>query len=333
MKVDSNGGGSVQAIIKALVGNSFVTFFKLVAWIITSSPSMLAEALHSAADVINQSLLFLGIKTSSGSSKEHPWGMGPLQYLFNLLSAVGIFTLGCLVTIWHAIHDYYHPSPESKFWWVSLIILAIAFIVEGYTCYVAFKEVYKRKGRRKLLSYLRETDDPALIAILLEDSAAMLGIMLAFCGVLISKLTDSHLPDVICAVTIGIMMGAIAWFLGILNAKLLIGKSIPPEKEEEYKDFITGLKSVEKVTELKTEVLGPNRVYLSFKAELHTTFMINIEHLHDAAEEIKEGGQPIKILLEASDRAVRSTAREIAHIEKLIKKEFPEVDIIDLELD
>ena len=326
-------GGSAQAIIKALLGNSFVTLFKFVGWMITGSPSMLAEGLHSCADVFNQSLLFIGIKRSKEVSIDHPWGMGPVQYLFNLLSAVGVFTLGCVVTIWHAIHDYHNPSPESKLWWVSLIILAIAFIVEGYTCYVAFKEVYARKGRKKLSNFLRQTDDPALIAILLEDSAAMLGIVIAATGIVTSKLTGSHLPDIISAILIGLMMGAIAYFLGMLNAKLLIGKSIPVEKEEDYREFITKIKSVEKITDLKTEVLGPNRVYLSFKAELHTTFIINIEHLHDAAEEIKDGGQPIKILLEASDRAVRSTAREIANIEKLIKKEFPEISIIDLELD
>lgn len=325
--------GSVKAIVKALVGNSFVTLFKFVGWFITSSPSMLAEALHSCADVFNQSLLFMGIKNSKKTSEDHPWGMGSVQYLFNLISAVGVFTLGCVVTIWHAIDDYHNPSPESPYWWVSLVILSIAFVVEGYTCVVAFKEVYARKGKTKLLTFLKESDDPALTAILLEDSAAMLGILLAFMGIIISQVTQSHVADVVCAIIIGLMMGCIAYFLGMQNAKLLIGKAISKEREEEYRYFILGLKSVEKITDLKTEVLGPNRVYLSFKAELHTTFIINIDHLHDAADEIKNGSQPIKILLEASDRAVRSTAREIAKIEKIIKKEFPEVSIIDLELD
>lgn len=90
---------------------------------------------------------------------------------------------------------------------------------------------------------------------------------------------------------------------------------------------------MDKISELRTEVLGPNRVYLSFKADLHTTFIINLDHLQDSAEELKDGEQPMKILMEVSDRAVRSTAREIVKIEKRIKDKFPEISIIDLELE
>jgi zinc transporter 9 len=325
---------SVRAILTALFGNFFVMILKFIGWIITSSPSMLAEALHSFADVMNQSLLYAGVQNSKGkATAEHPHGMGSVQYLFNFLSAIGVFTLGCVLTIWHAIHDYLNPTPVSQWWWIGVIILTVSFLTEGYTCYVAVKEIYSRKGRKSFFKYLKQTDDPALIAILLEDSAAMVGIFIALFGVVISKLTANPVVDVVCAILIALMMGAIAWFLGITNAKLLIGKSISKEKEKEYKEFITSLNTVDKISELRTEVLGPHRVYLSFKAELHPTFFINIEHLQKDADEIKNGEPAIKILMEASDRAVRSTAREIVQIEKLIKEKFPEISIIDLELD
>lgn len=214
---------SLRTILTALVGNFFVTILKFIGWLVTSSPSMLAEALHSFADVMNQGLLFAGIHNSKRkATPEHPWGMGPIQYLFNLLSAIGVFTLGCVLTIWHAIHDYFNPTPISSWWWLSICILAVAFVVEGYTCIVALKEIYARKGRKKFLTYLKNTDDPALIAVLLEDGAAMLGIFLAMTGVIVSKVTANPLADVVAAVVIGLMMGGIAWFLGITNAKLLL---------------------------------------------------------------------------------------------------------------
>jgi zinc transporter 9 len=325
---------SLGTILAALMGNFFVMILKFIGYGITSSPSMLAESLHSFGDVMNQALLYAGVQRSKRKATiEHPHGLGPVQYLFNFMSAIGVFTLGCVVTIWHAVSDYANPGPVNSWWLVSVIILTISFLVEGYTCYVAFKEVYKQKGNQRLLKYLRHSDDSALIAVLLEDSAAVLGIVLALSGIILTRITGNHVFDVLSAVTIGVMMGFIAWFLGTSNAKLLIGKAIPEDKEKEYKNFIQSLNSVDKVSELRTEVLGPRRVYLSFKADLHPMYFMNLDHLSDSAEEIKNGESPIKVLMEVSDRAVRSTAREIVQIEKLIKERFPEVAIIDLELD
>lgn len=325
---------SLGTIMAALMGNFFVMILKFIGYGITSSPSMLAESLHSFGDVMNQALLYAGVQRSKRkATKEHPHGLGPIQYLFNFMSAIGVFTLGCVVTIWHAISDYANPAPISNWWILSVIILTISFFVEGYTCLVAFREVSKQKGSQKLLKYLRTTDDSALVAVLLEDTAAVLGIILALTGIIMTKVTGNHIFDVGAAVIIGAMMGFIAWFLGMTNAKLLIGKAIPAEREKEYKKFIQSLSTVSKVSELRTEVLGPKRVYLSFKADLHATFFINLEHLADSAEELKNGESPMKVLMEVSDRAVRSTAREIVQIEKLIKEQFPEVAIIDLELD
>lgn len=325
---------SLKAILAALMGNFFVMILKFIGYGITASPSMLAESLHSFGDVMNQGLLYAGAQRSKQkASKEHPYGLGPIQYLFNFMSAIGVFTLGCVVTIWHAISDYLNPSPQSSWWIISVVILVVSFLVEGYTCLIAFKEVYKQKRNMSLLKYLRTTDDSALAAVLLEDSTAVLGILLALSGIVITRITGNHVFDVIAAVIIGLMLGFIAWYLGTTNAKLLIGKSIPSEREKEYKEFIQSLHSVDKVSDLRTEVLGPRRVYLSFKADLHPTFFINLDHLSNSAEEIKNGETAMKVLLEVSDRAVRSTAREIVKIEKLIKEQFPEVAIIDLELD
>lgn len=110
MNHSKSNHSSLKAVVVALLANFFVTILKFAGWLITSSPSMLAEALHSMADVMNQCLLFIGIKSSQGKADvNHPYGKGAMQYLFNFMSAIGIFTLGCIVTIYHAVHDYMHP--------------------------------------------------------------------------------------------------------------------------------------------------------------------------------------------------------------------------------
>lgn len=335
MKSNTSEHGSLKAVVVALFANFFVTILKFAGWLITSSPSMLAEALHSLADVLNQCLLFIGIKSAQGKADTmHPYGKGAMQYLFNFMSAIGIFTLGCIVTIYHAIHDYMNPQPvESKWIWLNLGILIIAFIVEGYSAFIALKEIYKQKGRQSLMTFLKRSDDPTLTGVFLEDSAAVLGIIFALFGVGFSRLFQSNNPDVISAILIGIMMGLIAIFLGLSNASFLIGKSYGSDKEENYKDFIQSLPTVENVTDLRTEVLGPNKIHLYLKIELHGMLMADPELMTREAKDIQTGEtSAIESLMNAYARAIRDVGPEIHSIEESIKKQFKEITQIDIEL-
>lgn len=327
--------GSLKAVLAALAANTFVTIIKFVGWIISSSPSMLAEALHSFADVLNQSLMFVGIKGAARTSKLHPWGQGAVQYLFNFMSAIGIFTLGCIVTIYHAVHDYLNPQPINYGWmWLNLMILCLSFLIEGTSCVIALKEIYKLKGKKSLRKFIMTSDDPTLVGVFLEDSAAILGILLAISGVGLSKYLGSNNPDIFAAIIIGGMMGLIALFLGIVNARFLIGKSSSPQKELEYQEFIESLPTVDKVMELKSEILGPNKVHLFIKVELHGSLMIDRDQIQKDAQEIEMGNiTALEGLLDVYSRAIRDIGPEIISIETKIKKKFREIVTIDFEIE
>lgn len=335
MNTSKSAHSSLKAVVVALMANFFVTIVKFAGWLITSSPSMLAEALHSLADVMNQCLLFIGIKSSQGKAdSNHPYGKGAMQYLFNFMSAIGIFTLGCIVTIYHAVHDYMHPqSVDNKWIWLNLGILIFAFFIEGYSGIVALREIIKQKGKKSLIKFLKNSDDPTLVGIFLEDSAAVLGILFALFGVACSRIFQSNTPDVITAIIIGGMMGLIAVFLGISNARFLIGKSSGVDREEEYKEFIDKLPTVERVFELRSEILGPNKIHLYAKIELHGMLMADPEHMTHEARHVQAGDiTAIEALMNAYSRAIRDVGPELQSIEEKTKEKFPEIVQIDFEL-
>jgi zinc transporter 9 len=294
---------------------------------------MLAEALHSTADILNQSLLYIGIKSSKNrGSKQHPWGTGAMQYLFNFISAIGIFAVGCILSLWNTACQFVHPEPHSSKWlWLNLLILVLSFCIEGYSCVISLKAIWKEKDGESIFIFLKSTQNPTLVAIFLEDSAALIGILIALVGVGLAELFKAPIFDLLSSAIIGVLMGLVAVFLGVSNALFLIGKSVESDKEDEYKDFIEKLESVEKVVEIRSEVLSPNRIHLSLKVELHPAFIVDIEQLKDEAEAIRDGEPIMKVLMEVASRSVRATGREIASIERKIREEFPEIVSIDFE--
>jgi cation diffusion facilitator family transporter len=328
------GENTLRSVLIALAGNIFVTLLKFGGYFLTCSPTMLAEAFHSSADILNQTLLFIGITSAKKkSSQQHPWGMGAMQYLFNFLSAVGIFTLGCVLTLWHTGWHLFNPEKiDSKWFWVNIVILLVSFFIEGYSCLNALDYIWKEKGKEHIWIYLKKMRDPTLVAVFLEDGAALTGIVIALIGVTLSQIFHTQAFDVISSFVIGVLMGLVAVFLGVSNALFLIGKSVDLEKEESYREFLEQLDIVEKVVEIRTEFLGPNRVHLSIKVELHPTFIIDTDQLKKDMEAIKNQDMPImKVLMDVADRSVRATGRAIVGLEKQIRKEFPEVVSIDFE--
>jgi cation diffusion facilitator family transporter len=315
------------------MSNVLVTILKFIGYFLTMSPTMFAEALHSSADIVNQILLYAGIKKSKNKrSKQHPWGTGAMQYLFNFISALGIFILGCVLNLWHVGYKVFNPDPSEDRWlWLNIVILVLSFIIEGYSCLFSLKSIWKEKGREKLISFFKRTQDPTLVAIFLEDSTALIGIIVALIGVTLSQVFHSHFFDLMSSTIIGLMMGLVSIFLAITNALFLIGKSVDSDKEDEYKEFIESLDSVEKVIEIRTEVLSPGKVHLSIKVELHPTFIVNIDQLKRDADEIRSGEPIMKILMDVADRSVRATGREIGALERKIRTEFSEIVSIDFE--
>lgn len=331
MKNDSSS--STKVVLSALAGNFFVTLLKFSGWLVTRSPSLLAEAMHSLADTFNQFLLLLGIRNSQGEKK------GAVQFLFNFSSAIGVFILGGVITISHAIHDLFYPSDmqdNPNLFYISLGIIAISFLVEGYTCIIALKEIHSQKGKKSLYRFLMESNDTTLVGIFLEDSAALLGLILALIGMTVSRIIGSNIPDVVAALMIGLMMGFIAILLLINNSKLLIGKSLDKEKEEEIKTLIESTLLVDKVIELHTEIIGLNRVNLYCSVEVNGSALISQNDVREDISEIKEdladGESLAPIIVAIVDRSVRKLGNKIKLLEDQIKAEYPDIKTIDIEV-
>ena len=178
-------GGSKLAVYSAIGGNTVVTIAKASAFAMTGSAAMLSEAIHSFADVSNQCLLAFGIKKSEKTADgQHPYGYARDRYIWTLISAVGIFFIGCGVTVYHGVHTLMEPQAISDYK-VAFAVLLFAFIVEGLVLWYAVKAIGKEAKSMdlSLIEYVKAGTDPTGTAVLLEDSAAMLGVVIASIGI------------------------------------------------------------------------------------------------------------------------------------------------------
>ena len=316
----SSKDGSVKVVVTAIVVNFFVTLAKSVGWFFSPNPSMLAEAIHSFADTANQSLVYLGIIISKKApTREFPTGYGQARYLWNLISASGIFFIGFGVTVYHgvtALINPHHDEPVS--YGLGIGILIFAFIVEGYALIIAYKEVASSKGSKPLGIFLRESDDPTSVGVLLEDAIAVIGVLLALIGMAMSYTFQTHIPDAIASILIGILLGFLAVVIAYTNGRLLINKSVGIGDEEEIREFILKLDSVNDITVFKTEILAPRQIKLSIEIDFDATLMI---------EKLRNKSFPDIVHV-----SVKEVGHAINLLEKQIQNQFPNIKYIDLEI-
>ena len=215
---------STKSVIVGLSANSLVSVAKFIGFSVSGSGAMLSEAIHSVADTANQALLLLGLKRSErGPDETHPEGYGRERFFWGLVSALGIFFLGAGVTLWHGVHAVLHPVPSSH-GWVTWAVLVFAFLLEGGALAVATRGLYSdaRTAGIGALQYFKEGRDPTLIAILAEDGAAVLGLLLALAGIGLEALTGAPLWDAIATLAIGVLLAAVAIFLVRANRIFLV---------------------------------------------------------------------------------------------------------------
>lgn len=332
------GDNSLKSVMVAVSVNAFITVAKFVGWAMTWSPALLAEAIHSAADVGNQVLLWVGIRQSEkAATPEHPYGWGHARYLWNLKSAMGIFFLGCGVTMFHGGHSLLewlrgHGHAPDASWW-GLGILGLAFVLEGYSLLVAIKGINADRGERPFLDYLKQSDDPTGVGVLLEDLAAVTGVLIALVGVALSQWLHSPLPDAISTLLIGALMGWLAFFLAKTNGRLLIGHS-DREVEAKIRAALEADELVEKVEDLKTEILGAGRIRVKCEIDLYEKLVARhmMESLRDDCDKLRQGTEPMKVLVDVVGRSVRIAGHEIRRLEGVIHEVAPQAAHIDLEL-
>jgi cation diffusion facilitator family transporter len=262
---DGKGGGeSLFTVILAFSANLVIAVAKSIAAYLTGSASMLAEAAHSWADTGNEIFLLIAQKRSAkGRDERHPLGYGREAFVWSMFAAFGLFTAGAVVSISHGISELRNPEPGSDFL-IAYIVLAISFVLEGTSFLQAYRQSRKDAVgyNRSTFRFVLNTSNTTLRAVFFEDSAALLGIIIAGSGIVLHQVTGSPIPDAIGSIGVGVLLGVVAVILIDRNRRFLIGEAIPADARALVLGFLLAQPEVERVTYLHLEYVGPARYYL-----------------------------------------------------------------------
>ncbi len=260
--------GSKTTVVAALAGNSVIAVAKLVVAAITGSAAMLSEGFHSVADVGNQSLLLWGIgRSKEAASPAHPFGRGKEIYFWSFMVAVMLFVGGAVLAINHGIEAVRNPHEiESPI--LNFIVLGIAIVVEGAVFAIALKHFNKERGSRSAWRAVRVTKDTSTLVVLLEDSAALLGLFIALVGLSLSLWTDNPIWDGVASLAIGALLAAVAYVLAVETKALLIGEAASRSDRASMRLRILSVPQVERVGRLLTMHMGPDEVLVNIDVDL-----------------------------------------------------------------
>jgi cation diffusion facilitator family transporter len=255
---------SKRVLHVAIAANIAIALTKYAAAAVTSSPSMLAEAVHSTADSSNEFLLLLGIRRSERPPDElHPFGHGKEIYFWSLVVAIVIFGLGAGFSLDDGISRLLHPAESTKPGW-NYAVLSIAAIFEGYSWLVSRKELQaRRKPGQTLWRVIRASKDPSVFTVFLEDSAALLGIAIAVLGIALGHAFHNPYYDPAASVLIGLVLAGFAVLLANESRELLLGERASLRQIQRVRDLIRSEPLVEEVGEIYTMQLGPDQVLLA----------------------------------------------------------------------
>lgn len=261
------GHGSKKVIYAALAGNTLIAVTKFAAAIYTGSSAMLSEGIHSLVDTGNQGLLLYGIKKAQQpADQRHPFGYGAELYFWSFVVAILIFAVGAGVSIYEGIQKVLHPHPVSDPY-VAYIVLGLAMIFEGGAWWMALREFNQSRGSKSLLRAVRDSKDPTVFTVLFEDSAAMLGLVVAFAGLIGAQFLGLPWLDGAASIVIGLILAATAALLAYETKGLLIGEGASPEIVNSVKTIVNAAPAVHSVNEIRTMHRGPQDILLALSLD------------------------------------------------------------------
>jgi len=304
--------GSTKAIYTAAGANLAIGCAKFGAGALTGSTAMFAEGVHSVVDTANQILLLIGIRKSvRPADASHPFGHGRELYFYAFIVALFIFLGGGAFAVYEGIHKIQHPEPLGDIvisgttipgLWINLAVLGFAILAEGYSCYVALKQFWLEKGNVPAIRAIRNSKDPALFTILIEDVAAQIGLLIAVAGVILAEYLDMPVLDGWSSVAIGIVLIGMAAFLMVETHGLLIGEAADPDLVAAINRAVASESGVHHVNEVLTQHMGASDV------------LVNISLDFDDSAKAGE------------------IERTVSRLEQRIKAEYPKVSRIFIEI-
>lgn len=337
--------GSKKSVMAAICGNTLVMISKLIGFVITASPSMLAESIHSFADVMNQALLLLGIHRSEKDPDSlFSRGYGRERFVWALISAVGIFFLGCGVTVVHGIESLMHHSPATEGsevtsglgWNVGILLFSL--VIEGAVLWIAVSSA-KKLSNGPLLTFIKEEADPSLAAVLMEDAAACLGILIALGAIILSHWTGAHYWDAIGSIFIGVLLGFVAIWLTIRNKSILVGQAMPKGYSQKLNLMLRNKAYIQKINHIHTEQIGASDFDVQIEAEIDETILnemmkLNYEALYQNILDDNQQASPAAFEIVCRKVSVDSMSflnSIIDDLEEEIRSQLPMIKYIDIE--
>jgi cation diffusion facilitator family transporter len=272
-KIGAQGSGSGEStltVILALAANASIAVIKAVAGILTGSAAMLAEAAHSVADTSTEGLLLAALRHSERpADRHHPFGYGKVRFFWSLIAAMSIFVTGAMFSVFEGVRTIFGAGEEQSLAWVAFLVLALSFVMEGVSWIRAVRQIRREKDRdgQKLIEHLRTTDDPTVKTIFFEDTAALLGLLLAFAGVGLHLLTGSALWDGLASLLIGALLAVVAYLLCHTNMQLLIGRQADERLVRAIQARLSATPEVDQVVDLLTMLIGTNKVLLCARVD------------------------------------------------------------------
>lgn len=292
---------SKAVILAALVGNALIAVTKFAAATITGSSAMLSEGIHSVVDTGNQILLLWGLKQARRPPDEkYPFGHGKEIYFWSFVVAILIFAVGAGVSVYEGVHQIMAPEPIENAY-VNYIVLALAMVFEGAAWYFALTEFRKVKGKWGFIEAVHRGKDPSMFVVLFEDSAAMLGLLLAFSGVLLAQVTGVVIFDGIASILIGLILAGTAIWLAYETKSLLIGERANEHVIADIRQIVLNHAEVNHVNEALTMHMGPDFILLNLSVDFN------------------------------DDAAAPDIELAVAEIDAKIKQAYPEVQRIFIE--
>ncbi len=272
------GHESTIAVVAAIVGNLAIAVVKFIAAALTGSSAMISEGIHSVVDTGNGGLLLLGIrKAGRPADGSHPFGYGKELYFWSLIVAISIFGIGGGMSIYEGILHIQHPSP-LKDPLINYIVLGVAMLFEAGSFTVAYRQFRKVKGSRSTIRAVHEGKDPSMFTVVFEDTAALLGLIIAFFGVLLGHELENPYFDGGASVLIGVLLCSVAVWLAAESKALLVGESADPETVSAFRCVALEEPDVQRVGDTLTMHLGPRDVLLNVGIEFAPGTTVEAAH-------------------------------------------------------
>lgn len=264
--------GSKKVIYAALAGNALIAVSKFAGAIFTGSSAMLSEGVHSLVDTGNQALMLLGLQRSKkGPDKLHPFGYGMEVYFWSFMVAILIFALGAGISFYEGVHAVQNPTPITDPTW-NYVILGFGILFEGWAWSVAYKEFKKIIGVTPLWTAIKRSKDPTIFTVLLEDTAALLGLVIAISAIFFAQALNMPVLDGVASLLIGLLLATVAVILSIECKGLLLGESASPETVAGIGSIVRSDPGIIAVNEILTMHMGPEDILVNLSVDYSDDF-------------------------------------------------------------